>query len=280
MKYIEVAIHIEETYTDILIAELNEMGYDSFAETEEGVIAYMDASLFREEELEALQLKYKESFSFDYSFSPLEEKNWNEEWEKNFQPVCIGDSCIIRASFHNPEKTYTYDIVINPKMSFGTGHHETTAMMVEQMLEANLKGKTVMDAGSGTGILSIMASKIGAELVSAFDIEDWAYENSLENILQNHCSNIYVSIGSIKSVVLPIASYDVILANINKNVLLEELSEYSRFLKENGLLILSGFYEKDIADIDHEAGKCSLKQAVIKLRNNWASVVYEKTKNT
>jgi ribosomal protein L11 methyltransferase len=280
MNYTEVIIEVEAAYSDILIAELYEKGYDSFAETAEGLTAYIDAEKFDEHILKDLCLQYRDSFAFDYSFKALENKNWNEEWEKNFQPVTVQDRCIVRASFHVPEKAFEYDIIINPKMSFGTGHHETTFMMIDHMLGLDLKGKTVIDAGSGTGILSIMASRLGAVLVSAFDIEPWAYENSLENIQQNHCTGIYVSMGSIGSVDLPLASFDVVLANINKNVLLDEISVYSQFLNEKGQLILSGFYEEDISDIDEVAKKCFLKMALRKSKNKWASIVYEKSKNS
>lgn len=276
MNYTEVNVRIPDSFKEILIAELNEKGYDSFAETEDGLTAYVDQELFDERVLQDLRLQYAEHFQFDYDFHPLENKNWNEEWEKNFQPVVIKDRCIIRASFHIPEKKYEYDVVINPKMSFGTGHHETTSMMIQHMLEMNLRNKKVMDAGSGTGILAIMASKLGASSVTAFDIEQWAYDNSKENIEQNHCTNIYVSIGSIESVDLPKASFDVILANINKNVLLDEILVYSHFLKENGQLILSGFYEEDVEDIDAVAKKYFLSMALKNTKNKWASIVYEK----
>lgn len=279
MNYTEVHIQIDAAYVDVVIAELNEIGYDSFAETDAGLIAYIDETIFKEEALQALLSKYQQTFHFTYTFAPLENKNWNEEWEKNFQPVTIQDKCIVRASFHIPDKNYPYDIVINPKMSFGTGHHETTFMMIDHMLSLDLQGKVVMDAGSGTGILAIMASKLGASEVSAFDIEQWAYENSIENIQQNHCSNIYVSIGSIESVQLPETSYDVILANINKNVLLDEISVYSQFLRKNGKLLLSGFYEDDVADIDEVAQKYFLKMALRNSKNKWASIVYEKSEN-
>ena len=279
MNYTEVTIKVNEDYNEILIAELLESGYDSFAETAEGLIAYIEAQLFDEKILAEIRNKYASEFEFEYFFKALENKNWNEEWEKNFQPVTIQDLCIVRASFHTPDKSYKYDIVINPKMSFGTGHHETTHMMIDHILQLDFRDKVVMDAGSGTGILSIMASKAGAKSVSAFDIEDWAYENSLENIEQNICPNVYVSIGSIRTVKLPEISYDVILANINKNVLLDEISVYSQFLKEGGQLLLSGFYEEDIEDIDNTAKKCFLKMAFRNSKNKWASIVYEKCKN-
>jgi ribosomal protein L11 methyltransferase len=278
VKYTEVKFLLPEVYTEIVIAELNEAGYDSFAETGNGLLAYIESTSFNENSLLDLQAKYAAQFEISYTIAPLEEKNWNEEWEKNFPPVIIKDVCIIRGDFYLPDKHYLYDIVINPKMSFGTGHHETTAMMIEHLLAMNLNRKQVMDAGSGTGILSIMASKLGAHSVIAFDIEQWAFENCIENISQNHCSNISVSIGSIGSVSLPPLSFDTILANINKNVLLSEMTAYTGFLKSGGDLILSGFYDTDVKDIAEEAGKHGLTAIDMKTKNNWASIRYEKKK--
>ncbi|HSZ24758.1 MAG TPA: 50S ribosomal protein L11 methyltransferase, partial [Cytophagaceae bacterium] len=173
MRYIEVKITTSAELSELLIAELAEIGYDSFQEIDSGLDAYIEQDLFLEVKLQELIEKYSKTESISYSFGLMEDKNWNEEWEKNFQPVIIGEDCIVRASFHFPEKPFKYDIVINPKMSFGTGHHETTTMMIANQLEINHQDKTVLDAGSGTGILAILASKLGARLVDAFDMEDW-----------------------------------------------------------------------------------------------------------
>ena len=278
MEYIEVKIEILAEHTEIIIAELIIKGYDSFLETETGLDAYIEEGAFSEEDLKEIISRHDE-IKTSYSFSKLENKNWNEEWEKNFQPVEINEDCIIRASFHPLKKPYKYDIVINPKMSFGTGHHETTSMMIENQLETDHAGKKVMDAGSGTGILAIMASKLGAAHIDAFDVEEWAFENLKENINLNDCSNINCSFGDISKADLKFEKYEIILANINKNVLLEEIPLYSEKLENNGLLILSGFYTDDVDDIEKMASSNFLIKTGVKEKNRWASVIFKKLRN-
>lgn len=277
MQFVEVKIETTPEMAEILIAELVEVGYDSFQETETGLDAYVDQDIFSEDVLKEILQKYSFEEKIPYTVGLLEDKNWNEEWEKNFPPVIIGDECIVRASFHHPEKPYKYDIVINPKMSFGTGHHETTSMMLEHQLETDHQDKTVMDAGSGTGILAIMASKRGARLVDAFDIEDWAFENLKENAILNGCSNILISQGEVVRANLRESQYDLILANINRNVLLDEMPEYTKRLKSSGKLILSGFYTEDIPLLEERAGEFGLKKTSFKQKNNWASLVFIKS---
>ncbi len=278
MRYIEVKITVYPETAELLIAELVELGYDSFQETDSGLDAYVDQEVFSEKQLQEIIKKYSSSSEnlLPYTFGLLEDKNWNEEWEKNFPPVTVGEDCIIRASFHVLERPYKYDIVINPKMSFGTGHHETTSMMIANQLELNHKGKTVMDAGSGTGILAIMASKLEASLVDAFDVEDWAFENLKENATLNGCSNILIDKGDITKVSLREKEYDIILANINRNVLLGEMPEYSKRLKQGGTLVLSGFYIEDIPMLESRAGEFGLKKISSKEKNKWASLVFNK----
>jgi ribosomal protein L11 methyltransferase len=258
------------------MAELDTSGYDSFVETEDGLDAYIEESKFKEEELKEVISKYLHVFSVNYSVHQVENKNWNEEWEKNFHPVVIAERCLIRASFHQQDAKYPYEIIINPKMSFGTGHHETTYMMIENQMGISHKGKKVMDAGSGTGVLAIMASKLGAESIIAFDIEDWAYENLNENIKLNNCPNIKTALGDISKIKLPYKEYDIILANINKNVLLMEIPFYSSILIKGGFLILSGFYLEDIEDIAGTAERFSLEKKACKEKNRWASLIFEK----
>jgi ribosomal protein L11 methyltransferase len=277
LRYIEVKITVYPETAELLIAELVEVGYDSFQETDSGLDAYVDQEVFSEKQLQEIIKKYSTSENLlPYTFGLLEDKNWNEEWEKNFPPVTVGEDCIIRASFHTLERPYKYDIVINPKMSFGTGHHETTSMMIANQLELNHKGKTVMDAGSGTGILAIMASKLDALLVDAFDVEDWAFENLKENATLNGCSNILIDKGDITKVSLREKEYDIILANINRNVLLGEMPEYCKRLKLGGTLVLSGFYIEDIPMLESRAGEFGLKKISSKEKNKWASLVFNK----
>jgi len=276
LRYIEVKIKASSELSELLIAELVEIQYDSFQETDTGLDAYIEQDQFSETQLKEILERYSTSEKIEYTFGLLEDKNWNEEWEKNFQPVIIGDDCIVRASFHTPEKKYAYDIVINPKMSFGTGHHETTSMMIANQLELNHTGKSVMDAGSGTGILAILASKLNAAFVNAFDVEDWAFENLKENAILNGCSNILIGKGDITKVELREKEYDIILANINRNVLLEEMPEYNKRLKTGGTMILSGFYVDDIPMIVNRAAEFGLKNVSFKEKNKWASLVFNK----
>jgi ribosomal protein L11 methyltransferase len=276
MNYLKIKINLSPEFHEILIAELNEKGYDSFEEKEDGIDAYISESAYSGLDLSAISEKYKELFTFTFKGEKLENKNWNEEWEKNFQPVIIADQCIVRASFHQPPKAYKHDIIINPKMSFGTGHHETTSMMIENQLGINHKNKQVMDAGSGTGILAIMASKLGAAHVSAFDVEEWAFENLKENISLNGCHNIFTALGDIESISLPLPVYDIILANINKNVLMAEIPSYAGRLQPGGILVLSGFYKDDCSDLLKVSEKHGLKKSGENEKNRWASLILKK----
>ena len=275
---IEIKVRLAPEHTDILIAELYGLGFDSFYEHEEGFDAYVEEKVYDEEKIRDFFAAHAVQIPLTYSIGVLENKNWNEEWEKNFSPVVVAGKCLIRASFHPADPSYPYEIIIDPKMAFGTGHHETTAMMIELQLSINQKDKTVLDAGSGTGILAIMAHKLGAKHVTAYDIDEWAFENIKENVNLNDCSDIKTYLGDIKNLFLPLQKYDVVLANINKNVLLEEIPVYSTYMEEKGLLVLSGFYEQDIADIEKVLKLNNLGIARQSSNNHWASVVAEKVK--
>lgn len=203
----------------------------------------------------------------------IEQVNWNSEWEKNFKPIQVEDKVSIRAPFH-PKTDLPYEIVIEPKMSFGTGHHETTYAMLQQLLNLELVNKSVLDMGCGTGILAIFAEMKGAKPIDAIDIDAWCYENSLENIKRNNCSNISVYKGDAS--LLANKKYDVIIANINRNILLNDIGTYSQSLNEKGILLLSGFYKEDIQTIDEEALKYSLKKEIVLEKNKWVSIKYLK----
>jgi len=273
---IEIKVRLAPEHTEVLIAELYSLGFDSFAENEEGFDAYVEEKLFDEKELNGFFAHYTLQVPLSYTIGKLEEKNWNEEWEKGFSPVVVADKCLIRASFHDTNPAYPYEIIIDPKMAFGTGHHETTSMMIEQQLSINHLDRNVLDAGSGTGILAIMASKLGAKHVTAFDIDEWAFENINENSILNDCSNIKTYRGDIKNIFLPLQAYDIILANINKNVLLQEISVYSSYLKKDGLLVLSGFYEDDFPELEKVINLNALSTTLRSSNNHWACVVAEK----
>ncbi len=275
MDFIELKVNVQASFADILIAELAEIGYESFVETEDGVDAYVQAMLFNESRIQEIVQKYQPQTAIVYSYNTSERKNWNEEWEKNYQPIRIKDLCLVRASFHPADASFPYEIIINPKMSFGTGHHETTAQMLESQLEIPHQGKQVLDVGCGTGILSVMASKLNAAIVDAFDIDDWAVENAIENAQLNNCPNVHVQKGTIQEVKLA-SAYDIILANINRNVLLNEIPKYAALLPGQGWLLVSGFYEKDLEDIEKIAAQNSLKKVRQKVKNQWMAVVFQK----
>ena len=273
MPYIEVRINLPADLSDIFVAELVEIGYDSFQELDHGLDAYVEENHFDEMALKKVIEKYPGEIN--YTFSPLENKNWNEEWEKNFEPVVIDGKCIIRATFHQVPEHYDYEVIINPKMSFGTGHHETTSMMASWQLKMDFRGKRVMDAGSGTGILAILSEKRGANEVVANDIEEWAYNNCIENIALNNCSKITCLTGEIGSLAIT-APFDIILANINKNVLLHEMNQYAKYILPKGLLLLSGFYLEDLDDICEEAAKYGFAKTDLMTKNNWASILLQR----
>jgi ribosomal protein L11 methyltransferase len=275
--YLEIKINILPDFADILLAEL--VDFDSFSETETGINAYILTSDFEEQSLLDLQEKYHELFTFDYQIGELEDKNWNEEWEKNFTHTQVDLDVLIRASFHPADPAFAYEIVINPQMSFGTGHHDTTAGVVREMLLLDFKGKRVLDAGTGTGILAIMAEKLGASSSYAYDIDQWSYNNCVDNFALNLSKNIAIEQGDADLLQKFGAEFDIILANINKNVLLADIPIFQKHIKENGYLVLSGFYQNDIEDML----ACCLtfglgleKQTVSE--NNWAVLVLKKDK--
>jgi ribosomal protein L11 methyltransferase len=273
-KYIEVKFSCTEEFKEILIAELYSLGFDSMMETEEGLEAYVLINDFNKNALDELVKQYSDAH-ISYSTSEFENKNWNEEWEKNYDPIIVEDKCLVRASFHQDLGDYEYDIVINPKMSFGTGHHSTTYLMLKHQMGIDHRGMRVLDAGCGTAILAIMAEKLGAKEVIAYDIDEWSIENAPENVTLNNCKTITVLGGTINSVDLK-GRFDIILANINKNVLLEEMKEYARALTIGGKLLLSGFYIKDNDDLIAEAANYGLHLLRGSDKNEWSSLILSK----
>jgi ribosomal protein L11 methyltransferase len=256
---------------EILIAELGYAGFESFVETDEGVTAYIQKEEWNENILEDIQILNSDEFEISYTFEDIEQTNWNEEWEKNFNPIVVDDLCAVRAPFHEPFNT-KFDIVIEPKMSFGTGHHETTHMMIQHILKNDFLGKTVLDMGCGTGVLAILTEMKGASKIDAIDIDNWCYLNSMENVERNNCNNISVYEGDAQ--LLEGKKYDIIIANINRNILLQDLEQYAKCLNKNGALFLSGFYENDIKIIEAECNKYMLKLVETLERNNWVSLKF------
>ncbi|WP_271406608.1 50S ribosomal protein L11 methyltransferase [Tenacibaculum soleae] len=273
--YIEYVFEVspKEPATEILIAELGEIGFESFVENEHGVTAYIQKNDWKESILEDVFVLKSEAFSIDFKYNEIAQTNWNAEWEKNFNPIQVDDLVSIRAPFHkNPN--LKYDIVIEPKMSFGTGHHETTHMMVQHLLNLDLADKKVLDMGCGTGILAIFAEMKGAQPIDAIDIDAWCYENSIENVDRNNCKNISVYEGD--AALLDDKKYDVIIANINRNILLNDMKTFTKCLNEKGVLLLSGFYKEDIPVIDLEVSKYGLTLNKTIKRNNWVALHYQK----
>ena len=257
--------------TEILIAELGYAGFESFVETPDGVIAYIQAGDHSESILESIYILNSSEFEITYNFETIEQTNWNAEWEKNFNPIVVGDQCAIRAPFHDPFDV-KYDIIIEPKMSFGTGHHETTHMMIEHVLASDFTKKSVLDMGCGTGLLAILAMKKGASRVEAIDIDNWCYLNSLENISRNDCDQITVLEGDAS--LLEGKRFDVIIANINRNILLNDLSTYVACLNKNASLFLSGFYDSDFELVQESCENLGLKFETKRTRNNWVALKF------
>jgi ribosomal protein L11 methyltransferase len=277
MYYTRLQATCNPEFTEILMAEVAETGFDTFMETEGGFEAFVEEEKYDAAAVVSIKEKYSAQTQVIFSFDRIEKRNWNEEWEKNYEPINVEDQCLIRAEFHKPHKQYPYEIIITPKMSFGTGHHQTTYLMIKNQLATDHRNKRVMDAGCGTAILSVMASKLGAKTVEAFDIDEWSVINGRENMEINGCENIHLQQGKIMEVALH-GKFEIILANINKNVLLEEVRIYSTYLDQGGLLLLSGFYTHDIPDLLKEASQHRLKELRRDERETWACVLLEKVK--
>lgn len=273
--YIEYLFKVEpkEPGTEILIAQLGFVGFESFVESDEGVTAYIQKEQWEPVLLEDVFILNSDEFSITYEYKEVAQTNWNAEWEKNFKPIQVDNKVSIRAPFHE-DPHLDFDIVIEPKMSFGTGHHETTHMMVQHLLSQNLDNKKVLDMGCGTGILAIFAEMKGAKPIDAIDIDRWCYENSLENADRNNCKHISVYEGD--SSILPGKEYDLIIANINRNILLADMEIYTNCLRANGILLLSGFYTEDIPIIDEEVKKHDMSLIGKIERNNWVALKYQK----
>ncbi|MEH6536333.1 MAG: 50S ribosomal protein L11 methyltransferase [Psychroserpens sp.] len=258
---------------EILIAQLGYAGFESFVETEEGVTAYIQKEECSETILDDIQILNSEEFEISFTSEEIEQTNWNTEWEKNFNPIIVDDTCSVRAPFHEKPNT-EFDIIIEPKMSFGTGHHETTHMMIQHLLKNEFTDKSVLDMGCGTGVLAILAEMKGAKPIDAIDYDNWCYLNSLENVERNNRKHITVLEGDAN--LLPGRHYDIVIANINRNILINDMETYINTLNDNGTLFLSGFYRDDIPIIKAECNKYALKHVETLERNNWVALKFEK----
>ena len=246
MEYIEVDIKIEksEFFSDIVVARLNEIEFETFLENDNGVRCYIQATLFDKKKLDIELDKIKQNTKLNFNINHVAQKNWNEEWEKNFKPVQINSHCLIRSEFHNNSGNFKDEIIITPKMSFGTGHHETTFLMINELYNLDLNDKSILDMGSGTGVLSIVASKNGAKQVVGIDIDEWAFQNSIDNAKLNNTENISFLHGDIN--LIENQDFDIILANINRNIIEKDIEGYYNLLIDKGDLLISGFLEEDV----------------------------------
>jgi len=257
---------------EILIAELGYAGFESFVETEEGVTAYIQKTEWYETILDNIHVLNSEEFEISFTQEEIEQTNWNAEWEKNFNPIIVDNLCSVRAPFHEKPNT-KFDIVIEPKMSFGTGHHETTHMMIQHILNNDFENKSVLDMGCGTGVLAILAEMKGAKPIDAIDYDNWCYINSLENVERNQGKHITVLEGDAN--LLTGRRYDIIIANINRNILLQDLPTYASCLNKNGKLFLSGFYDDDLELITKRCSENGLIFSGKILKNNWVAAKFE-----
>lgn len=258
---------------EILIAELGYSGFESFVETESGVTAYIQKEEWNASILEDVQILSSNEFEISFTFNEIEQINWNKEWEKNFNPIVVDDMCSVRAPFHEKPNT-KFDIIIEPKMSFGTGHHETTHMMIQHILKNDVANKSVLDMGCGTGVLAILAEMKGAKPIDAVDYDNWCYLNSIENVERNNCNHITVIEGDAS--VLKNKKYDIIIANINRNILLQDMETYASCLNKKGTLFLSGFYNDDIPVIKAACHANNLELQLQLERNNWVALEFKK----
>lgn len=278
MKYIEVKFSFssqEEYVKDLLSSGLGEIGFESFSPEADDLVAYVQTGLFDESALKALLADFPYDTNVRYEAKEAEDKDWNEEWEKNyFEPIVIGDECVVHGSFHKDVPAAKYDIVINPKMAFGTGYHATTTLMMKALLRNDLEGKSLLDMGCGTAILAILAKKKKSGRTVGIDIDEWAYENAKENIVINGTPDIEIRLGGAD--VLKEESFDIIMANINRNILLQDIQHYAKRLQVGSLLFMSGFYETDIPVIEEETRKHGLKKISHEKQGDWVAVQFEK----
>lgn len=275
MDFATVHITCNEILRDILIAELDQLGFSAFQETSEGLTASIESPNWNESSFLEIIDQYQNLGPIEHRVEMVAKINWNAEWEKNFDPVVIDSRCVVRAPFHVLDQKFDHEILVIPKMSFGTGHHATTSQMLALQLDLDHRDKSVLDVGTGTGVLAIMALKLGASHVQASDIDDWCIENSLENLSLNGYSDVEVMLGEIRSLTFD-QTFDILLANINKNVLLSEMSIYGSLLAPQGSLLLSGFYDQDVSDIEHEASKYGLITVKKTVKDNWAALQFNR----
>jgi ribosomal protein L11 methyltransferase len=278
MEYKKVAFNfnsIQEYQQDLLIGALGDIGFDTFEDTETGFDAYILDDQFNETSLNEVLMGFGDELQYTFEVSSIEPENWNEEWEKNFSPLIISENCYVRATFHEPQPQYQYEIVIDPKMAFGTGHHQTTTMVMRYILETDMQGKVVLDMGAGTAILGVLAAKRGAKEIVAIDNDEVCYRSAIENSALNEISNLTSFCGSKETI--PNQNFDVILANINRNILLDQIESYAKVLLTGGSIFFSGFYEEpDLQMITAHCAQFNLVYVDHKKINDWVAAKFVK----
>tara|TARA_R110002050_G_scaffold141251_2_gene266360 strand:+ start:64458 stop:65291 length:834 start_codon:yes stop_codon:yes gene_type:complete len=276
MNYFEVKFSINpfHPWSDLLSAELGEIGFESFVEEEEHLLAYVEADLYDESAIRAVDTLNNEDVLVSFESKELAQQNWNKEWESNFEPVYVDDEICVRATFHQPEPNYKYEIVIDPKMSFGTGHHATTHLILSAMRNIDFNEKSVLDMGSGTGVLAIFAALKGAKPIYAIDIDEWCSVNAIENAARNGVDFIQISQGGKEKIAGLMV--DVVLANINRNILLDQFEAYAHALHAGGQLHISGFYKEDVPVLVAEANKNNLEYVRQNSIGEWTTVMFYK----
>jgi ribosomal protein L11 methyltransferase len=279
MKYIEIEFSckvIEDWQQDLLINDLAAIGFDTFEESDKGFNAFIPEPNFDPASLETLLTQLPVGTEISYIVKNIPQQNWNKVWEENFQPLIVADKCYVRATFHESRvDDYPLEIIIDPKMAFGTGHHQTTSLMMEYLLEEKMDSRLVLDMGCGTGILGILALKLGAKQVVAIDNDPVCCESTLENSKLNNVEKISVLLGD--STAIPKADYTLIIANINRNILLSQLEHYAKSLNQGGILLMSGFYEgEDLELLKVHAKSFGLEYLNCKVRDHWAAARFIK----
>ena len=271
--YIEVRFDLtpcNETETDVLAALLCEIDYESFVPDESGLVAYVKKELFDELKIKTILTEFPFDNDISYKYEIVEGQDWNSEWEKNyFKPIIVKDQCVIHSSFHKDIPSLPYDIVIDPKMAFGTGHHATTSLIIEQLLEMDLVDKSVVDMGTGTGILAILASMRGASQITAIEIDPMAHANAIDNLKINNAESINLILGDASSL-NKVKNIDVFIANINRNIITQDISAYASTLHSGSVMLLSGFYESDIPVIMEYARPLGLTYHSHTVKNDWS----------
>ena len=275
MDYIEVSItNFTGFDPEIVIAQLADLGFESFTESESGIGGFIREDMYQEATVNTYLQKLHAEHGLKCVIQKIPAQNWNAIWESAYEPVVISGKCRVRAPFHDPLPGMQYDIEIEPRMSFGTAHHETTSLMLELLMLEEVEGKRVLDMGCGTGVLAILAHKMYADEVVAIDNDDWAYSNSLDNIEKNDAGEVKVIQG--EAAAIPGPEYDLIIANINRNVLLNDIPAYADFLKNDGILLMSGFYEEDLGQIKIASEKAGLRYVSHKSDNRWVGAKFMK----